>query len=123
MTVIVHSAFFFLALPFGRLAQRLEHLVYTQGVGGSKPSAPNDVTRFAESLLRLPVRFGWYLPLVLVRFDCTLDDGDVVVLRSYLVNTSLVSDPLAGRAYGLARQGFDRLELRGGAIPLVSPPH
>src|SRR5262245_61965110 len=29
----------------GRLAQWLEHLVYTQGVGGSKPSAPNGVTQ------------------------------------------------------------------------------
>ena len=29
----------------GRLAQRLEHLVYTQGVGGSKPSAPKLTAR------------------------------------------------------------------------------
>ena len=41
--LILHPSSFIPALCAGRLAQWLEHLVYTQGVGGSKPSAPNDL--------------------------------------------------------------------------------
>ncbi len=34
---------------FGRLAQLVEHLVYTEGVGGSSPSSPTSVSQTAHS--------------------------------------------------------------------------
>ncbi len=64
------------SLGAGRLAQLVEHLVYTERVGGSSPSPP---TRFFA-----PVRQRGDATVKLVLFDCdgTLVDSQHVILEA-----------------------------------------